>query len=246
MNLDLLEKAISSKTRALLLCSPNNPTGSLYSENELEDIVNVLRRYPEIYVISDEIYELINFTGSYKSIGSFTGMEDRVVTVNGVSKAYAMTGYRLGYLGAPIWLAKAITKLQGQMTSGATSIAQRAALEALTGDQKPTAEMNRAYQRRRDLVIKHLSEIQGIKYIIPGGAFYIFPDVSAFFGKSFNGQVINNAEDLCMYLLEKALIATVPGEGFGSPDNIRISYASSDENLNLAMSRLKKALENLK
>ncbi len=241
-----LEKAINKKTRALLLCSPNNPTGSVYSEKELKDIVSVLLQYPEIFVISDEIYELINFTGAYKSIGSFPGMEDRVITVNGVSKAYAMTGYRIGYLGAPLWLAKAVNKLQGQMTSGATTIAQRAALEALSGDQKCTEEMNEAYRRRRDLVISHLSKIKGISYTIPDGAFYLFPDMSAFFGKSFNGQLINNAEELCMYLLEKAMISTVPGDAFGSPDNIRISYANSDENLNLAMERFKKALEDLK
>jgi len=240
-----LENAISSKTRALLLCSPNNPTGSVYSAEELRDLVSVLARYPDIYVISDEIYEHINFTGSYKSIGAFPELAGRVITVNGVSKAYAMTGWRIGYLGAPLWIARAVTKLQGQMTSGTTTIAQRAAIEALTGDQSCTAEMNAAFRRRRDLMINQLEKIKGIKYNIPEGAFYVFPDVSAFFGKSFKGTVISNAEELCLYLLDKAHIAAVPGDGFGAPSNIRISYANSDENLLTAMQRFKDALDAL-
>ena len=241
-----LEKAITPKTRAMLFCSPNNPTGSMYSAEELQGLASVLAKYPEIYIISDEIYELINFTGSYTSIGEFPEIAERVITVNGVSKAYAMTGWRIGYLGAPLWITKAVVKLQGQTTSGTTGIAQRAAIEALNGDQSCTYEMNEAYHRRRDLVIDHLSTIKGIQYNIPEGAFYVFPDISSYFGKSFNGTIINNSEDLCMYLLEKAHIATVPGDAFGSPGKIRISYANSDENLIKAMNRFKKALEGLK
>jgi aspartate aminotransferase len=246
MSPEQLENAISQKTRALLLCSPNNPTGSLYSEVELKGLVAVLAKHPDIYVISDEIYELINFTGKYKSIGDFQEIRDRVVTVNGVSKAYAMTGYRIGYLGAPLWIAKAVTKLQGQMTSGSTSIAMRAALEALSGDQKCSSDMNAAFLRRRDLMIGHLNNIPGLKFNVPEGAFYVFPDVSSYYGKSFKGSIIKNSEDLCVYLLEKAHIATVPGDAFGAPANIRISYANSDDNLNKAMDRLRSALADLK
>jgi len=246
INAEQLEKAITPKTRALLLCSPNNPTGSVYSAKELEKLAAVLAKYPDIYVISDEIYEFINFTGSYKSIGEFTELAGRVITVNGVSKAYAMTGWRIGYLGAPLWIARAVNKLQGQMTSGTTTIAQRAALEALTGNQECTSSMNEAFRRRRDLMVKQLSDIPGIKYNIPEGAFYVFPDVSSYFGKSYNGKLIANAEDLCLYLLDTAHIATVPGDGFGAPNNVRISYANSDENLLKAMQRLKNALTELK
>lgn len=245
MSPEQLEKAISPKTRALLLCSPNNPTGSLYSEEELQGLVSVLAKHPEIYVISDEIYELINFTGKYKSIGEFPEIKDRVVTVNGVSKAYAMTGYRIGYMGGPLWIAKAVTKLQGQMTSGSTTIAMRAALEALTGDQQCTSDMNAAFLRRRDLMLGHMKNIPGLKFNVPEGAFYVFPDISSYFGKSFNGTLIRNSEDLCVYLLDKAHIATVPGEAFGAPANVRISYANSDDNLNKAMERLRGALGEL-
>ena len=241
-----LQDAITSKTRALLLCSPNNPTGSLYSEQELKGLVSVLAKYPGIYVISDEIYELINFTGKYKSIGEFPEIKDRVITVNGVSKAYAMTGYRIGYLGASQWIAKAVIKLQGQMTSGSTTIAMRAAIEALNGSQQCTIDMNEAFLRRRNLMLAHLKNIPDLKYNAPEGAFYVFPDVSAYFGKSYNGKIIANSEDLCIYLLEIAHIATVPGDAFGAPSNIRISYANSDENLNKAMERFKKALGSLK
>ncbi len=197
-------------------------------------------------MISDEIYEHINFVGNHVSIAEFPGMMERTVVVNGVSKGYAMTGWRIGYLGGPLWIAKACNKLQGQMTSGATSVAQRAALAALEGDQACVSEMNAAFRRRRDLVLGRMAEIDGIKCATPGGAFYVFPDMSAFFGKSANGQKITNSMDLCMYLLEKGLIATVPGEAFGAPDNIRISYANSDENLTKAMDRLRDALKALK
>ncbi len=241
-----LEQAITPKTKALILCSPSNPTGGVYTHEEMKALADVLRKYPEVIIISDEIYEHINFIGQHTSIAEFPGMPERTVVVNGVSKGYAMTGWRIGYLGGPLWIAKACNKLQGQMTSGATSVAQRAALAALEGDQACVAEMNAAFRRRRDLVLGRLSGIAGIKCATPGGAFYVFPDMSAFYGKSANGQKIAGSMDLCMYLLEKGLIATVPGEAFGAPDNIRISYANSDENLVKAMDRLRDALAALK
>ncbi len=240
-----LEAAITPKTKALILCSPSNPTGSVYSFEELKPLVEVLKKYPEIIIIADEIYEHINFVGAHVSIAEFPGMIERSVVVNGVSKGYAMTGWRIGYLGAPLWIAKACNKLQGQMTSGATSVAQRAALAALEGDQSCVADMNAAFLRRRDLVLGRLAEIDGIRCTIPGGAFYVFPDMSAYYGKSINGEKISNSMDLCLYLLEQGQIATVPGDAFGAPDNIRISYANSDENLIKAMDRLRNALANL-
>lgn len=242
---DQLKNAISPKTKALLLCSPSNPTGSVYSYDELKALVEVLEDHPEIFVISDEIYEHINFVGKHSSIAEFPGMKERTVVVNGVSKGYAMTGWRIGYIGAPLWIAKACNKLQGQMTSGATSIAQRAAIEALEGDQSCVADMRKAFVRRRDLVIERLQKIDGINCIVPEGAFYVFPDMSAFYGKSAGDSKIETSMDLCLYLLEKGHIATVPGEAFGAPDNIRISYANSDENLTRAMDRLEKALGEL-
>jgi aspartate aminotransferase len=243
---DQLKKAISPKTKALLLCSPSNPTGSVYSREELEGLVNVLQDYPDIFVISDEIYEHINFIGEHVSIAEFPGMKERTIVVNGVSKGYAMTGWRIGYLGAPLWIAKACNKLQGQMTSGATSIAQRAAIEALEGDQSCIEDMRKAFLRRRDLVLDRLNKIEGVKCIKPDGAFYVFPDFSAFYGKSFGDNKIETSMDLCLYLLEEGHIATVPGEAFGAPNNVRISYANSDENLTKAMDRLEKALGELK
>ena len=242
---DQLRKAINTKTKALLLCSPSNPTCSVYSYDELKALVEVLEDHPEIFVISDEIYEHINFVGKHTSIAEFPGMKERTVVVNGVSKGYAMTGWRIGYIGAPLWIAKACNKLQGQMTSGATSIAQRAAIEALEGDQSCVADMRKAFVRRRDLVIGRLQKIAGINCIVPEGAFYVFPDMSAFYGKSAGDSRIENSMDLCLYLLEEGHIATVPGEAFGAPDNIRISYANSDENLIKAMERLEKALTDL-
>ncbi len=241
-----LEAAITPRTKALILCSPSNPTGSVYTYEELQELAEVLKKHPQVIVISDEIYEHINFVGKHTSIAEFPGMMERTVVVNGVSKGYAMTGWRIGYLGGPLWIAKACNKLQGQMTSGATSVAQRAALAALEGDQSCVSDMNAAFKRRRDLVLGRMSQIKGIKCTTPGGAFYVFPDMHAFFGKSFNGKKIGNSMDLCMYLLEKGLIATVPGDAFGAPDNIRISYATSDENLIKAMDRLRDALAALK
>ncbi len=242
---DQIRAAITPRTRAILLCSPSNPTGSVYSRDELESIAGVLAEHERIIIISDEIYEHINYVGGHESIAQFAGVKDRVVLVNGVSKGYAMTGWRLGYIAAPVWIAKAVTKLQGQFTSGATAVAQIASITALTGDHGPTREMNKAFHRRRDLVLGHLSEIEGVRCPVPQGAFYVFPDVSAYFGKSRDGTKIENSLDLCMYLLESGHIATVPGAAFGAPDCIRISFANSDENLVEAMKRLKEALAKL-
>jgi aspartate aminotransferase len=241
-----LEAAITSKTKALLICSPSNPTGSVYSYAEMEALVNVLKKHPDVFVIADEIYEHINFIGKHVSIAEFDGMYDRTVVINGVSKGYAMTGWRIGYMGAPLWIAKACNKLQGQMTSGATSIAQKAAEAALLGDQTCVKEMKEAFQRRRDYVLKRMDEIEGIRCSVPEGAFYVFPDVTAFYGKTDGESKIKDSMDLCLYLLEKGHIAAVPGGAFGAPNNIRISYATSDENLVVAMDRLASALSKLK
>lgn len=241
-----LEKAITPKTKALLLCSPNNPTGSVYSKAELKALADVLVKYPRIFVISDEIYEHINFVGKHETIAQFPEIHDRCVVINGVSKGYAMTGYRIGYLAAPLWITKACGKLQGQFTSGASSIAQRAALEALTSDNTYTKEMNVAFRRRRDLVLRLMKDIPGLKCNVPDGAFYVFPDVSYYFGKTDGNVTIKNDMDVSLYLLDKANAATVPGEGFGEPNCIRISYANSDEKLEKAMIRIKEALAMLK
>jgi len=245
MTPEQLEKAITPKTRALLLCSPSNPTGSVYSKDELKALADVLAAHEEVFVIADEIYEHINFVGGHESIAQFKSIGDRVVVINGVSKAYAMTGYRIGYMAGPQWLAKACAKLQGQVTSGANSVAMQAALAALSGDQSCLKEMNVAFLRRRDLVLKHISEIEGVKCATPGGAFYVFPDFSRFFGTSVDGRSIENSMDLCIYLLEEGHIATVPGSAFGAEGCIRISYANSDENLEKAMQRLKDSLARL-
>ena len=237
-----LEEAITPKTKALLLCSPSNPTGSVYSREELKGLAEVIARHPGIFVIADEIYEHINFVGGHESIAQFEEIKDRVIIINGVSKGYAMTGWRIGYMAGPDWLVKACSKLQGQMTSGATSIAMRASIEALNGDQSCVKEMRDAFLRRRDLILKHVNSIEGVKCATPGGAFYVFPDMSAYLGKSVDGRKIENDMDLCIYLLEVGHIATVPGSAFGADGCVRISYANSDENLEKAMDRLKKAL----
>lgn len=237
-----LEQAITPKTKALLLCSPSNPTGSVYSREELKGLAEVIARHPGIFVIADEIYEHINFVGGHESIAQFEEIKDRVIIINGVSKGYAMTGWRIGYMAGPEWLVKACSKLQGQMTSGATSIAMRASIEALTGDQSCVKEMRDAFLRRRDLILKHVNSIEGVKCAKPGGAFYVFPDMSTYLGKSVDGRKIENDMDLCIYLLEVGHIATVPGSAFGADGCVRISYANSDENLEKAMERLKKAL----
>jgi len=241
-----LQAAISPNTKALLLCSPSNPTGAVYSKAELRALADVLVKYPRIMVISDEIYEHINFIGGHETIARFEDMKDRTVLINGVSKAYAMTGWRIGYMGAPLWLTKACDKLQGQTTTGATTIAQKAATAALTSDQSCVAEMNNAFKRRKDLVVKLVRDIPGLKVYDPDGAFYVFPQVNSYYGKSFNGNRIANSTDLCLYLLEFAHIATVPGDAFGDDKCIRISFATSDEKLVEAMRRMKEALGGLK
>ncbi len=241
-----LRAAITPRTRLVLLCSPSNPTGSVYSYEELRGLVDVLKDYPEIMVLSDEIYQHINFTGAYTSMGAFPELEGRVIVVNGVSKAYAMTGWRIGYIAAPQWVAKATTKLQGQYTSGASSIAQKAAEAAYTGPQQCVADMCAAFRRRRDLVVDLCSKIPGMKVNCPEGAFYLFPEVSSYFGKRAGDRVINNSADLAMYLLEVAHVATVDGGAFCLPGYIRLSYATSDENIREACARMAKALAELK
>ena len=240
-----LEDAITPKTRMVLICSPSNPTGSVYTKEELQSLVNVLAKYPDILVLSDEIYEHINFTGSFTSLASFPEIADRTIIVNGVSKAYAMTGWRIGFIAAPLWVAKATNKLQSQYTSGASSVAQKAAEAAYTGSQACVEEMRVAFQRRRDLVVSLAREIPGIKVNEPQGAFYLFPEVSSYFGKKCGDKVINNAADLAMYLLEEGHVATVDGEAFCLPGYIRLSYATSDDNIREAMKRIADALAKL-
>jgi len=243
---DQLQDAITDKTKAFILCSPSNPTGAIYSKEELQSIASVLKKSNhKIYVISDEIYEYINFLGDHQSIAQFDTIRDRVILVNGVSKGYAMTGWRIGYIAAPLEIAEACTKLQGQMTSGAASISQRAALAAITSGKDFTNKMVKAFIKRRDLLIKGLGKIEGIKKYKPQGAFYLFPDISYYFGKSTPNKTIQNDTDLCYYLLEEAHVAVVPGSAFGSPNNIRISYAASEKELNTALGRLKTYLDKL-
>ncbi len=236
-----LEAAITPKTK-MMFSSPCNPSGSVYSREELTALAKVLEKYPNIYVVSDEIYEHINFSGTFCSIATIPGMFDRTITVNGVAKAFAMTGWRIGYIGAPEFIAKACTKMQGQVTSGANSIAQRATITAVDADPSVLKDMVDAFHSRRDLVVGLLQEIPGVKINVPEGAFYVFPDVSSFFGKTLNGVEIKNADDLSMYLLEHANVATVTGDAFGNPDCIRFSYATSEEILKEALKRIKEAL----
>ena len=240
-----IEEVITPKTKALLLCSPSNPTGGVYSKNELEAIAKVIEKNPRIFVITDEIYEHINFIGKHESIGQFSSIKDRIIIVNGVSKAYAMTGWRIGYIAAPLWLAKACTKLQGQMLTGPTTNAQKAAVTALNSDQSCVKEMLVAFKRRKDLIIDLLKSVPDIEVSVPEGAFYVFPKVDSYFGKSFNGQEIKNSTDQCLYLLNEGHIATVPGEAFGEPTCIRISFATSDDKITEAINRMKNALANL-
>jgi aspartate aminotransferase len=241
-----LQNAISGKTKMIIYSSPCNPSGSVYLKNELRELADVLVKHPQIVVVSDEIYEHINFTESYFSIAAFDDIYNQVVTVNGVSKAFAMTGWRLGYLGAPEWIAKACTKIQGQFTSGASSISQRAALAAVSANPVVVNEMKSAFLERRNFMIDQLNSIPGMKINQPQGAFYVFPDVSEFFGKSVGDKLINNADDLCLYLLEEAKVALVTGNAFGSPSCIRISYAASMKELSEAMLRISKAINQLK
>ena len=240
-----LEAAITPRTKALILCSPSNPTGSVYSLPELEALSGVLAKYPEVTVLADEIYEHINYVGKHESIAQFEAIKDRVVVINGVSKAYAMTGWRIGFIAAPLWIAKACNKLQGQYTSGPNSIAQKASVAAFAGDQSCVEQMRRAFLRRRDLILSLCKEIPGIKLNIPQGAFYIFPQVNHYYGKSVDGRKINHAADLAMYLLEEGHVATVGGAAFGAPECIRLSYATSDENIIEAVKRIKNALSKL-
>lgn len=240
-----LKDAITEKTRMVLLCSPSNPTGSVYSRRELQGLVDVLKDYPDIIVLADEIYEHINFTGQFTSVASFPEIADRVVIVNGVSKAYAMTGWRVGFCAAPLWLAKAVNKLQGQYTSGCSSIAQKAAEAAYAGSQECVEEMRQAFERRRNLIVGLAKEIPGLKVNEPEGAFYLFPEVSAFIGRSFNGRTIQSSDDVAMYLLEEAHVATVDGAAFCLPGYIRLSYATSDDNIRKAMDRIRAALAKL-
>jgi len=238
-----LEQAITPRTKMMWFSSPCNPSGSVYSQAELEALAEVLKKHPNIYVVSDEIYEHINFVGNYCSIASIDGMFNNVITVNGVSKAFAMTGWRVGYLAAPEFIAKACTKMQGQVTSGTNSIAQRATIAAVEADPKVLADMVKAFKNRRDLVVKMVKEIPGFKTNNPDGAFYVFPDVSYYFGKTLKGHMINNADDFSMFLVAEANVATVTGDAFGNPECIRISYATSEEQLTEALNRIKKALE---
>ena len=237
-----IDDAISEKTKMIIINSPNNPSGSIYNEKELYEIASVIKKYPNVFVLSDEIYEHINYGTKHVSFASIEGMYERTVTVNGIAKAFAMTGWRIGYLGAPIWIAKACTKLQGQVTSGANCIAQRATIEAVTESPEKINYMVKEFEQRRNLIIKLLSEIKGFQLNNPDGAFYIFPDISYYFGKTISDVTIKNASDFAMLILEKAHVATVTGDAFGSPKNIRISYAASNENIIKAVNRIKDLL----
>jgi aspartate aminotransferase len=241
-----LEAAITKKTRLIIFNSPSNPTGMVYSKSEMEKIARIVEKHEGLFIISDEIYEHIIFNGKHVSMASFDFIYDRVITVNGVSKGYAMTGWRIGYIGAPLWIAKACNKLQSQFTSGACSIAQRAALAALQGNGESQKIMKAAFQRRRDLICGLLKEIKGLKVPVPEGAFYVMPDISSYLGKSDGETKIGNSDDLALYLLDKAQVATVGGDAFGAPDCIRISYANSDNLLVEAVKRIKTALERLR
>ncbi|MEC7062938.1 MAG: pyridoxal phosphate-dependent aminotransferase [Bacteroidota bacterium] len=240
-----LKNAINEKTKLMIYSSPCNPSGSVYSKEELRSLADVLVQYSSVVVVSDEIYEHINFTDSYFSMAAFDDMYQQVVTVNGVSKSFAMTGWRLGYIGAPEWIAKACTKIQGQFTSGASSISQRAALAAVSSSPNVILPMKEAFLERRNFMLKELRNIKGIKINEPKGAFYLFPDVSELFGQHFDGKTVNNADDLCLFLLEEAKVALVTGNAFGSPNCIRISYAASMEQLKEAVYRIKSAISQL-
>ena len=239
-----LEAAITPKTKMVWFNTPCNPSGSIYSKSELEALAVVLRRHPHIFILSDEIYEYINFTNErVTSVAEIDGLYERTITVNGMSKAFAMTGWRIGYMGAPEWIAKACAKVQGQVTSGANAIAQRASIAALKAPKSKIQYMVDEFKRRRDLVLQLLNEIEGFKLNIPEGAFYVFPDISSFFGKTLRGRIINNASDFSLYLLEEAMVATVTGEAFGDANCIRFSYAASEKDLREAIRRIKESLQ---
>ena len=246
MTPEQLEAAITPKTRMLILCSPSNPTGSVYSKDELQALAEVVLKHEDLFVLADEIYEHINYIGRHESIAQFPGMKERAIIVNGVSKAYAMTGWRIGYIAAPEWIVKGCNKLQGQYTSGPCSVSQKAAEFAYVGDQQCVEDMRQAFERRRNLIVKLAKEIPGLEVNVPEGAFYLFPKCSSFFGKSDGQTTINNSTDFAMYLLEKGHVATVGGDAFGDPDCFRMSYATSDENIIEAMRRMKQVLADLK
>ncbi len=246
MTPEQLEKAITPKTRMIILCSPSNPTGSVYSKEELAGLAEVIKRHEDLFILADEIYEHINYVGCHESIAQFPGMKERTIIVNGVSKAYAMTGWRIGYIAAPEWIVKGCNKLQGQYTSGPCSVSQKAAEFAYTASQECVEEMRQAFERRRDLIVKLAKDIPGLEVNVPEGAFYLFPKCSSFYGKTDGETVINSSSDLAMYLLEKGHVATVGGDAFGDPECFRMSYATSDENIVEAMRRIKETLSRLK
>lgn len=246
MTPEQLEAAITPRTRLLILCSPSNPTGSVYSKAELEGLAQVIKRHEDMFVLADEIYEHIIYTGRHESIAQFEGMKERTILVNGVSKAYAMTGWRIGFIAAPEWIVKGCNKLQGQYTSGPCSVSQKAAEAAYASGQECVEVMRQAFHRRRDLIVKLTSEIPGLEVNVPEGAFYVFPKCSGFFGKSDGETTISSSTDFALYLLEKAHVATVGGDAFGDPDCFRMSYATSEDNIVEAMKRIKEALARLK
>lgn len=246
MTPEQLEAAITPKTRMLILCSPSNPTGSVYSKEELEALAEVIKRHEGLYVLADEIYEHINYVGHHESIAQFPGMKERSLIVNGVSKAYAMTGWRIGFIAAPEWIVKGCNKLQGQYTSGPCSVSQKAAEAAYTTSQECVETMRKAFERRRDLIVSLAKEIPGLEVNCPQGAFYLFPKCSSFYGKSYEGRKIETSTDLAMFLLEEGHVATVGGDAFGDPECFRMSYATSDDNIREAMRRIKETLAKLK
>lgn len=245
MTPEQLEAAITPKTKFLILCSPSNPTGSVYNEEELRGLADVIKRHEDLYVLADEIYEHINYIGKHHSIAQIEGMKERTIVVNGVSKAYAMTGWRIGYIAAPEWIVKGCNKLQGQYTSGPCSVSQKAAVEAYMASQDCVEEMRKAFERRRDLIVSLAKDIPGLEVNVPQGAFYLFPKCSSFFGKTDGTHVINNSTDFALYLLEVGHVATVAGDAFGDPECFRMSYATSDDNIREAMSRIKSAVARL-
>ena len=240
-----LENAITEKTRMLILCSPSNPTGSVYSKDELEALAEVIKKHENLYVVSDEIYEHISYIGNHESIAQFPGMRERTIIINGVSKAYAMTGWRIGFLAAPEWIVKGCKKLQGQYTSGPCSVSQKAAEAAYTGSQQCVEDMRLVFERRRNLIVKLAKDIPGLEVNVPEGAFYLFPKCSSFFGKEYGKYKISNSTDFAMYLLEEGHVATVSGDAFGAPDYFRMSYATDDKTITEALNRIKVALAKL-
>lgn len=246
MTPEQLEAAITPKTRMLILCSPSNPTGSVYTKDELEALAEVIKRHDDLFVLADEIYEHINYVGKHESIAQSPGMKERTIIVNGVSKAYAMTGWRIGFIAAPEWIVKGCNKLQGQYTSGPCSVSQKAAEAAYTTSQECVETMRKAFERRRDLIVELAKEIPGLEVNCPQGAFYLFPKCSGFYGKSYEDKTINNSTDLAMFLLEEGHVATVGGDAFGDPECFRMSYATSDDNIREAMRRIKETLAKLK